>query len=141
MASNEQRVVMLTLHRRILTEIFTNAIEKRPRMAAIIEHEYIKLETAVKERKPDVALLEVPERSGTPAQDTLTASDQIKTAHPSCKVMLMCPAADKKSVNECIRAKREKRIDDFLFYDASPDYLATVLESMLSIECRPSPEE
>lgn len=132
MASNEQRTVMLTLNRKPLLNIFTEAIEKRSRMAVFAENEIANLETAVAEHKPDIAMIEVPERSGTPALDTLTASDHIRIAHPGCKVMLMCSEADKNSVAECIKAKRENRIEDFLFYDASPDYLATKLESMLA---------
>jgi len=124
---------MLTLHRKGLIEIFTQAIEKRPRMAVFTEHEVKNLKAAVTERKPDVALVEVPERYGAPALDMLIACDLIKSARPECKIMLMCPENDKESVDECIKAKREKRIEDFVFYDAAPDYLASMLESLLSL--------
>ena len=133
MVANGYRTVMLTLHRRVLTEIFTEAIEKRPRTEVFAEHEISNLTSAVKERKPDVALVEVPERNGTPVLNALVTCDLIKDARPECKIMLMCPEANKEGVGECIKAKREKRIDDFLFYDATPEFLAAALESMLSV--------
>ena len=134
MVTNGRRTVMLTLHRRLLTVIFTEAIEKRPRTEVFAEHEINNLTSAVKERKPDVALVEVPERNGTPVLNALVTCDLIKDARPECKIMLMCPEADKEGVGECIKAKREKRIGDFLFYDATPEFLAAALESMLSVE-------
>jgi len=45
----------------------------------------------------------------------------------------MCPEQDKKSVDACVEAKKTGKIEDYVFYDTSPEYLTSKLEAMLPI--------
>ena len=49
---------------------------------------------------------------------------------PYCRLMLMCPEGQAEAVHRTIEAKRKGEIDDFVFYDASLDYLAASLQSL-----------
>jgi response regulator RpfG family c-di-GMP phosphodiesterase len=80
---------------------------------------------------PILALVEVPEKCGNPAQEAFEACDCIRESSPGCRVMLMCPENDRKSVDACEDAKQSGRIEDYVFYDSSPEYLTSKLKAML----------
>lgn len=42
----------------------------------------------------------------------------------------MCPEQDEKIIKQVVDAKRQKQIDDFVFYDVTIDYLASKLTSI-----------
>ena len=47
-----------------------------------------------------------------------------------CMLLLMCPEQDENSITRVVEAKRKKRIDDFVFYDVTIEYLISKLISM-----------
>jgi len=129
--NNQNRsTVMLALGRKVIANLFVEAIEKRPNMEAFAECNYESAKAAAMTRKPDIALVEIPERNGTPALDMLKVCEEIKEASPGCKIMLLCPETDRESVAVCVEARQHERIEDFLFYDASTDYLASKIQAM-----------
>ena len=99
-------------------------------MELFYERNYEKSIDSVKARSAETVLLEISE-SG--AQDTaycLSLCESMKREVPFCRILLMCPESDPDSVRKTIGAKRSGRIDDFVFYDASMDYLITVLRAL-----------
>ena len=42
----------------------------------------------------------------------------------------MCPETQQETVSRAIAAKKQKLINDFVFYDVSLDYLAASLQSL-----------
>jgi len=80
--------------------------------------------------QPKIALVEIQENRGNPAQDALDVCMEIKEASPGCKIILICPDNDEESVSACIEAVKEGRINDYLFYDLSVDYLVSKLMSL-----------
>ena len=94
----------------------------------IYEYKYAIINTA--SRKPDIALVEIPERDGTPALDTLEICAGMKAESPECKIVLICPEEDDESVAACIEAMKQGQIEDFLFYDATVDYLVSKIEAL-----------
>ncbi|MCL2105516.1 MAG: hypothetical protein FWH26_00360 [Oscillospiraceae bacterium] len=80
--------------------------------------------------RADVALIEVAESGRQDISYCLSLCDRLQTEAPLCKRLLMCPEQDGTAVARAVEAKRAGRIDDFVFYDATPDYLVSKLLSM-----------
>ena len=127
------KTVMLVLCRRVIADLLVKAVSNRAGLDAFGLYDYNNAGTTALARKPNLALVEIPERYGTPALDTLDVCDEIKKASPECKIVLLCPEQDKESVNVCIDVKKRGEIADFLFYDSSVEYLASKLESLLPV--------
>jgi DNA-binding NarL/FixJ family response regulator len=125
---------MLVLGRRVLAEHLIKTIELHPNIKAfgVYNYNHAAMEAAV--RSPDIALVEIPEREGFPALDTLQVCGEIRKASPGCKIVILCPEHDKESVRTCVESKREGRIEDFLFYETSADFLAAKVASLCPAE-------
>lgn len=76
------------------------------------------------------ALIEVAESGEYDADYCLALCAWLRKETPDCKLLLMCPENDVKSVTAAVEAKKEGRIDDFIFYDASLEYLLSKLRAM-----------
>ena len=127
----KKEIVMLVLCRRVIAKLLIEHIKNNMMMDAFDLYEYDKAKRIATVRQPALALVEIPERYDNPALDALDVCKDIKEACPNCKIMLMCPEHDKKSVESCIDALKKGQIDDYVFYDTSPEYLTSKLESLL----------
>ena len=123
-------IVMLLLCRRVIADLLIKSIERNGDVDAFGIYDYKNAVNAAASRKPDIALIEIPEKQGTPAHDVLVIGEGIKSASPSCKIVLLCPEQDKESVSACVEAKKQGRIEDFLFFDSGVDYLVSKLEAL-----------
>ena len=126
-----RNIVMLVLCRKVIAQLIVEAIEKRSGTTVFAEYDYSNVGTIAAVHKPDIALIEIPERRGTPALDILDVCAEINKAVPGCKIMLLCPDKDKGSIDVCVKAKKKSQIEDFMFYEAGVEYLASKLEAML----------
>ena len=122
---------MLVLCRRVIAGLLTETLEKRRHMEARCVYDFKKAVSEAASCRPHIALVEIPEKNGYPAAETLELCGEIKKASPSCKIVLMCPEQDKESVYICTEAKKKNEIEGFLFYDTTVDYLVAILESLL----------
>ena len=127
----DNKTVMLVLCRKIIAEILAEAIQKRTALETFELCEYDRVKDMAALKKPKLALVEVPERHGTPALDTLAVCEEIKEASPDCKIILICPENDGESVKVSTQAVKDRKIDDFIFYDLSVDYLIAKLRALL----------
>ena len=126
------KTVLLALCRRLIGGSLTKSIEECPQMKAFAVYDYKNAGVAAAAHKPDVALVEIPERRGTPAMDSLSVCRDIQNESPGCKIMLLCPENDEESIRVCVEAKQQAKIDDYVFYDSTTAYLVSKLESLLS---------
>jgi len=131
--TKSKKVVMLVLGRKVIADLLIKSIGKRANMEVFGMYDYKNAGVTALSRKPYLALVEIPEKHGFPAFDTLSVCGEIKEASEGCKIVLLCPEQDKESVDICIDAKKRNEIEDFLFYDSSVDYLASKLESLCPI--------
>ena len=129
----DKKAVMLVLCRRIIAEALVRCIERSSNLNAFVVRKFEDAADIAKVRLPALALVEIPERYGSPALDTLDVCEEIKAASPGCKIVLLCPEQDKESVDICIEEKRRNGIEDFLFYDSSMEYLASKLNALCSV--------
>lgn len=102
-----------------------------PDIQCAFESEYDKASAAIHSRHAGVALIEVGETGDYDTARCLMLCREIRKDAPGCKLVLMCPEQNRASVAAAVRAKKDRRIDDFVFYDASLDYLISKLLSML----------
>jgi DNA-binding NarL/FixJ family response regulator len=121
---------MLMLCRRVIADLLISSIGKNSDIEAFGIYDYENAEYAALSKLPKIALVEIPERIGTPAQDTLNVCGLIKESSPGCKIVLLCPEQDKESVKICIKAKKVNEIEDYLFYESSVDYLVSKIEAL-----------
>jgi len=126
----KKTIVMLLLCRRVIADLLVKSVERSVNVQAFGIYDYKNAVNAAAARRPNLALIEIPEKYGTPAQDTLAICDGIKGATPECKIVLLCPETDKESVSACVEAKKQNKVEDFLFYDSGVDYLVSKLEAL-----------
>jgi response regulator RpfG family c-di-GMP phosphodiesterase len=122
---------MLVLCRKVIAKLLIEHITGNTRLEAIGVYEYDKAKKMAQIHHPVLALVEVPERHGEPVLDAFDVCMDIKEACPDCKIMLMCPEQDERSVDACADAKRNNRIEDYIFYESSPEYLTSKLKALL----------
>jgi len=129
----EEKIVMLVLCRRVLANLFIEHIQNNSQMEAVGVYDFKNVKNMALIRQPTLALVEIPERQGDPAQEALDVCKDIREVCPGCKVMLMCPEKDNKCIEVCVEEKKKGEIEDFVFYDTTPEYLAKKLEAMLPV--------
>ena len=127
---NKKAVMLVLCQRRIVAEALVGYIERSSNLSAFVVRKFTDAADIAKVRLPVLALVEIPERYGSPALDTLDVCEEIKKASPGCKIVLLCPEQDKESVDICIDERWRGSIEDFLFYDSSMDYLASKLKAL-----------
>lgn len=94
--------------------------------------DYEQAAAIAKEQDSSVVVVEIPESNeGETAVRCLQICETIREEQPDCKQILLCSEMDETACQLTIKAKREKRIDDFLFFDTSIDYLLSKLESLI----------
>jgi len=126
----KKNTVMLLLCRRVIADLLIESIEKNGGVVAFGVYNYENAVTSAAVYMPDIVLVEIPENYGTPALDTLEICENVKDTSPGCKIVLLCPEQDKKSVHICVEAKKQGKVEDFLFYDSGVDYLVSKLEAL-----------
>ncbi len=123
--------ILLMLKRRSLCEGFSHILVNSGFEKPVAETKYENLLETVQAEMPRVTLLEVPESGYPNIYSCLSIADDIKRVLPSSKILLMCHERDEKTVQESIDARRANRIDDFIFYDTSMEYLKATLKALM----------
>ena len=122
---------MLVLCRRVIAGLLKESIEKKKRMKTVSVYDYKRAGSEAMLHCPDIALVEIPEKYGFPAAETLAVCEEIKKASAGCRIVLLCPEQDSESVYICTEEKKRGGIADFLFYDSTVEYLIAKLDALL----------
>lgn len=94
------------------------------------EPEYNNANDTINNFRANGALVEVSEDYKHDINSCLTLCATLRKATPECHLMLMCPEGQMETIHRAIEAKRKGEINDFVFYDASLDYLVACLQSL-----------
>ena len=123
--------VLLIMKRKILSDTLIGKVEKGSCFELSAEHNYALAVLTAEAYLPDITVLEIPE-SGPwkPAEKCLLICDMIRKQLPNCKQVVLCNETDGDSRRAAINAKQNRRIDDFLFYESSVNYLLSKLEAL-----------
>ena len=107
-----------------------NSLKDSPDIRLIYEPYYHKASNVSRDYNADAVLIEATESGPYDMDYCLKLCKELRRDNPKCKLLIMCPEQDEKSVKLVVSAKGKKEIDDFVFYDVTIDYLASKLISM-----------
>lgn len=122
--------IMLIMNRKSIAQGFVDKFQKSQDTNLIYESDYHNANVAIDSCNANVALIEATESGPYDMDYCLTLCKGLRKQSPDCKLLLMCPEQDEKIIKQVVDAKRQKQIDDFVFYDVTIDYLASKLTSI-----------
>jgi DNA-binding NarL/FixJ family response regulator len=127
-----RKKVLLIMQRKILSDALIVQTANDTRFELSAEKNYATAALTAEACSPDIAVVEIPESGPWKlAEKCLAICDVIRKQLPHCKQVILCSENDKDSCRTAIQAKQERRIDDFLFYDNSVNYLLSKLEALV----------
>lgn len=122
--------VLLVVHRRAIVQALIDKLQKNSGISLVYEANFSHAETAGVLHNAEVVLIEVAESGMHNLDYCLNLCQEIRGLVPECKLIIMCSEQDEESVKRVIKAKWEGKIDDFVFYDVTMDYLVSKLKSI-----------
>lgn len=123
--------VALMMKRRPVAQDLIKRLKGERGLHCYYEPDYANADVAIRSHGATVALIEAAENEEFGVGYCLALCAWLRQVDPNCKLLLMCPEKDPDSVARVVRAKRAGAIDDFVFYDVSAEYLASVLLSLI----------
>lgn len=123
-------IIMLMMQRRAIVQGLMDKLQDNPEIRLIYEPDYHHADSAIRNCNAKVILIEVAESGPYDTAYCLALCKRLRIRTPDCKLLLMCPEQDERSIKQVVAAKWEKQIDDFVFYDVTIDYLASKLISI-----------
>jgi len=124
------QAVVLIMRRKSMAQGLMRMLGERPELQMHYEPDYANAAVAIKSRSARAALIEVVQDGEYDAERCLELCGLLREETPGCKLILMCSEQDRDCISRVVAAKRERRIDEFVFYDTSMEYLATKFLSM-----------
>ncbi|MDL2259087.1 hypothetical protein LJC42_08075 [Eubacteriales bacterium OttesenSCG-928-K08] len=125
------QTIVLIMRRKPVAQAFIKGLMENFAGPIIHEADYSLASFVVLENNASAALIEIGETSGYDAAHCISLCELLRNSAPSCKLFLMCPEQNESGVLEVVRAKKDGKIDDFVFYDTTLDYTISKLLSML----------
>jgi len=125
--------VLLIMHRKMLSDALIAQTSSDNRFKLTAEQNYAVAALTARACSPGIAVVEIPESGPwNSPEKCLEICDLIRQQLPSCKQVLLCSENDTESCRAAIQAKQESRVDDFLYYDNSVNYLYSKLEALIN---------
>ena len=122
--------VVLVMRRRSVAQGLMQMLKEKSDFHICYEQDYALADTAIRSHGARVALIEIAESDSYNSKHCLALCGWLRQETPDCKLILMCPEQDQDCIRDVIEAKRDNKIDEFVFYDTSVEYLATKLTTM-----------
>jgi len=124
--------VLLVMNRKMLSDALIAQSGNDARFELKAEQNYATAALTAESCSPTITVVEIPESGPWNSADKcLAICDVIRRQLPDCKQVILCSENDADSCHAAIQAKRERRVDDFLFYDNSVNYLFSKLEALI----------
>lgn len=115
--------ILLVVYRRIIADLLVDTLHSYSNFRVFSETNAEQVLPAIERHKPDIMMIEIPENRGQHPAEYLEICARVRQAYPAIKLLLMCPEKSRKSVQAAVAAVQEKKVDDFVFYDSTLDYL------------------
>ena len=123
--------IVLVMWRKGVAECLLATLNKEPGLRLYYEQDYSRAGASIQSHEGNVALIEAAETGACDVAYCLEVCASLRKETENCKLILMCPDQDEEAVAQTVGAKQDGRIDDFLFYGASFDYVSSKLLAML----------
>jgi DNA-binding NarL/FixJ family response regulator len=124
------QIIVLVMQRGLAAQGLMRKLRDDPAFQLVFVPSYSSAAETIRSRNAGIALIEVAETAEHDVARCLALCAQLRRQAPLCKLLLMCPEQDEAAVTRTVKAKREGHIDDFVFYDASAEFLVFKLLSM-----------
>jgi len=125
--------VLLIIWRNAIAESLLAELAKEPELRLYYETCYTQAAALIRDHNVKVALIEAEEMGVHDIFYCLELCATLRDEDESCKLILMCPDQDEEAVAQAVKAMQEGRIDDFVFFEASIDYLSSKILAMLQL--------
>lgn len=124
------QTIVLVMRRKPIAQSLVERLQDNPDAQIIHASDYDNSEAIIFNSKANVVLIEAAESGDYGIAYCLELCERLRKDAPKCMLLLMCPEQDENSITRVVEAKRKKRIDDFVFYDVTIEYLISKLMSM-----------
>ena len=124
------KTVILIMQRASLAQGLIAKVHNNSDIMLCYEPNYNNANETIDNIHANGALLEVSEDGKHDINYCLALCTGLRKTHPECHLMLMCPEGQIETIHRAIEAKRKGDINDFVFYNASLDYLIACLQSL-----------
>lgn len=122
--------ILLLMYRKLLADGLIHDLQQTMQYQIMSESRYQNAEIAADTWNPDVTILEIPESRETDCAKLLFLCDRMKQQHSQNRILVLCPEKVPEICEQVIQAFRQERIDDFVFYDTSMQYLMAKLRAL-----------
>ena len=122
--------VALIMKRKMLAQSLMRLTREEKDIQMCFQPDYADTDVVIRGCGAGCALIEVAESGEYDVAYCLALCARLKRETPACKLLLLCPEIDEECIAEVVAAKRAGKIDDFIFYDTSLEYLISKLCSM-----------
>lgn len=123
-------IIVLIMKRRPVAQGIMNCLQDYKNIRLVYEPYYHRGHITIKNNKARVALIEVAESGPYDIGYCLELCKKLREETPDCTLILMCSEQDEKTIKKVVEAKGQNRIDDFVFFDVTIDYLTSKLMSI-----------
>ncbi len=123
--------ILLLMSRKMLAESLKQALDREGATGlerVFLEFDFRKARKKILATRPEIIVVEAPEDPGAEARLTDILKD-IGDAAPEAGVLLLVSEHDMRMVALADRMKQAHRIRDYVFYDASTQYLITKIQT------------
>ncbi len=124
------QTIVFFLKRKGIAQTLAQRLQDIPDVSVLFQSDYAHADTVVRSTAADVVLIEATESNDEDILHCLSVGARLRGECPFCRLLLLCPESNSDNVSKAVEAKRNGLIEDFVFYDASVDYLVSKLLSM-----------
>lgn len=126
-----KRIGVVTTQK-VFAQSLINTISERPELDfnAFQIPDYTQAVLDVEVLGIDVAVIDLTGGAKRQRESALALCRQLRRATPACKLLLLVSQQDEGGAKAAIEAKRKGQADDFVFYDASLEYLYAKLAAI-----------
>lgn len=122
--------ILLVMDRKVLAEALLLEMKNISDLTFCKEYNYKKAVITAEIFQPNILLLEIPESQKISLGQCLEICDEIRNIFPECKILLLTPEGNQKAREMAIQAVQQGRVNDFIYYDTSMEYLVSKIKSM-----------
>lgn len=123
--------ILLLMSRKMLAESLKQTLDREDKTGlerVFLEFDYRQTRAKILATRPEIIVVEAPEDPGAPLRLTGILNDIDNTAPEAC-VILLVSEHDMRMVALADRMKQAAMIRDYVFYDASTQYLIAKIKA------------
>lgn len=122
--------ILLIMRRGILADALMHTRQAEERFSFSRESNYKMALLTAELEKPDAAVLEIPESGEWTPERCMDLCGTLGRHLPQMPILVLCPEGLPEACKQTVNAVKSGVIRDYVFYDASTQYLLSKLEAL-----------